>query len=160
MAVAEIIGAAIGVLLLIVVAYLLVGNVIATAEIITNAQKDVTLKNEARLNTEITIGNQTFNDMTLNFSVVNTGNEAIVDYPHMDVYSYEPGATDYVHYRYDKYDLGDSGNWSIKFYESDYVHPKSLDPGETMWCHATYSGAPPIWFAVSTGNGAYASAYL
>ena len=43
MAVAEIIGTAIGTMLIIIVAYLLVGNVLNAAEVVSNAQKDMTL---------------------------------------------------------------------------------------------------------------------
>ena len=55
MAVAGIIAAAVGVMLLIVVGYVVVGATITTAETVTNAQKDVTLQNEIRLGTAIVI---------------------------------------------------------------------------------------------------------
>ena len=55
MAVAGIIAAAVGVMLLIVVGYVVVGATITTAETVTNAQKDVTLQNEMRLGTAIVI---------------------------------------------------------------------------------------------------------
>jgi len=51
MAGAEIIGAAISVLLLILVGYFLIGSALTTAETVASAQKDITLQNEARLQT-------------------------------------------------------------------------------------------------------------
>ena len=66
MAVAEIIGAAIGVLLLVVVAYLLVGGTLNAAETVGNAQKDLTLLNEARMRTSITISDTEIIDPNLN----------------------------------------------------------------------------------------------
>ncbi len=55
MAVADLIGAAVGVLLLVLVAYILVGSTLSTAEIVSNAQKDLTLHDEARLHTDFII---------------------------------------------------------------------------------------------------------
>ncbi len=55
MAVADLIGAAVGVILLVIVAYLLVGSVISTAEIVTNAQKSAHCRKKRRLRTDFTI---------------------------------------------------------------------------------------------------------
>ena len=55
MAVAGIIAAAVGVILLIIVAYIVVGATISAAETVTSAQKDVTLQNEMRLGTAVVI---------------------------------------------------------------------------------------------------------
>jgi flagellar protein FlaF len=156
MAVAEIIGAAIGVMLLVIVAYLLVGSVLSTAEIVTTAQKDLTLQQEARLGTSISFsdGEKNFEGSdVLNFSVKNTGNEVISDFDHMDIYTWDGFAPEYQRYTYDKYLMGTPGNWSIIRYESDIVHPNQLDPGEKMWVWATFTGAYPIWFQMTTSNG-------
>jgi len=56
MAVADLIGAAVGVMLLVIVAYLLVGSTLSTAEIVTNAQKAVALQEQTQLRTDFTIG--------------------------------------------------------------------------------------------------------
>jgi len=53
MAVSEIIGAAVGILLLVIVAYVIVGGTLTAGETIATAQKDLTLQNEARLRTSI-----------------------------------------------------------------------------------------------------------
>jgi len=160
MAVAEIIGAAIGVLLLVVVAYILVGSTLSTAELVVSAQNDLTMHNEQRLRTDLVITDKMIEGSAINFSVENTGNEIIYDFVHMDVLSYNgvtPGYTDYI---YQKDVIPTSGYWSITRFENDYLHPKSLDPGETMKCMATFSGDTPIWFQVTTANGVSASAYL
>ena len=49
MAVAEIIGAAVGVLLLIIVAYIVVGSTLTTAETVSFAQKDLTLQQRSAI---------------------------------------------------------------------------------------------------------------
>jgi flagellar protein FlaF len=160
MAVAEIIGAAVGVLLLVAVAYILVGTTLSTAELVVSAQNDLTLQNEQRLRTDLVISEKMIDGNAINFSVINTGNEIISNFQHVDVYSYVTGDTGYQYYRYDKYATGDDGNWTITRFENDYLHPKSLDPGETMWCLANFSGTNPIWIQIATANGVSASAYL
>jgi flagellar protein FlaF len=87
MAVAEIIGAAVGVLLLIIVAYVVVGSTLTAAETVSFAQKDLTQLSEARLKTSIALNKTEANlsGQGLNFSVVNNGNEIISDFSHMDI---------------------------------------------------------------------------
>jgi flagellar protein FlaF len=160
MAVAEIIGAAIGVLLLVIVAYLLVGGTLSTAETVATAQKDLTLQHETRLRTAITISDKKIEGSAINFSVTNTGNEIVSDFRHMDVYSYAAGDTGYRNYVYDENATGDAGTWTITTFVPDSIHPRQLDPGETMWCMAIFSSATPTWFMTVTSNGVDASAYL
>jgi flagellar protein FlaF len=163
MAVAEIIGAAIGVMLLLVVAYMLVGSVLTTAEVVTTAQKDITLLNEARLRTSISINrSEIFSNITpyvLNFSVTNTGNEIISDFDHTDIFTWDRFSAGYQEYTYDKYNLPETattGNWSKKI-ENDLIHPEQLDPGEKMWVTVNYPiGNETKWFQITTGNGVYA----
>lgn len=156
MAVAEIIGAAVGVLLLIVVAYIVVGSTLSAAETVSNAQKDLTHLNEARLRTGITI-NKTETDVSgqgLNFTVTNTGNELITDFTHMDILIETSDSGGYQHLSYNGGTCGTAGTWCI--YGSivpDSMHPTQLDPGEKMWVWATFAGTGPEWFQVTTGNG-------
>lgn len=156
MAVAEIIGAAIGVIMLVIVAYMLVGSVLTTAEVVTNAQKDITLLQGARLGTGISLNRSEISNTTLsvlNFSVRNTGNEIISDFGHTDVYTWDGSSADgYKYYIYDKYKIGTTGNWSITI-ENDIIHPNQLDPGEKSWVTVNYLDPQPIWFQVTTGNG-------
>lgn len=155
MAVAEIIGAAIGVMMLVIVAYVLVGSVLTAAEVVNNAQKDLTLLNEARLKTSISLNKSEINPRiarSQNFSVINDGNEIISDFNNMDIYTCD--VNELRHNTYDKYSLENDGSWSIIRFESDIIHPNQLDPGEKMWVCATYSGIyDPTWFQVTTSNG-------
>lgn len=160
MAVAEIIGAAIGVMLLVIVAYILVGGTLTAGETVMNAQKDVTLQNEGRIRTMINVSEPKISGGMVTFNVTNEGNEVISDYTHMDVYTYNNSMLGYQHYRYDKFNIGTPGNWSITRFDSDYIHPTHLDPGEKMWCQAVYSGIDPIWLEVVTSNGVYDSGYI
>jgi flagellar protein FlaF len=159
MAAAEIIGAAIGVLLLMVVAYVVVGSTLTAAETVSTAQKDLTLQNEVRLRTSISLNRSEISNTTsvLDFSVTNTGNEIISDFDHTDIYTWDGDSShDYQKYTYDKYQTDTAGNWSIKSIENDLIHPNQLDPGEKMWVTVNYIGARPIWFQVTTSNGVYA----
>jgi flagellar protein FlaF len=180
MAVAEIIGAAIGTMLLIIVAYLLVGNVLTTAEVVSNAQKDMTLLEATRLNTDISVTYEGIDSSNttpaLNFTVTNTGNQVISDFNHATVFTYSVGDTGHTGYRIYTYGknnpgLGEwgsdngAGHPSIKYYDNngwhdEIIHPGQLDPGEKMWVLAYFNpDQTPTWFEFCTNNGVYASAY-
>ena len=165
MAVAEIIGASIGVLLLVMVAYLLVGGTLNAAETAATAQKDLTLLEEARLRTSITISDiePTLGGNTLNFSVTNNGNEIIPDLPHMDVFSFNT-TNGYMHYTYVKNEavppeqldpatMADY-TWSDTWYENDHIHTRELDPNVTMRIMTKLpAGVTPDNIQVITSNG-------
>ena len=158
MAVAEIIGAAIGVLMLVVVAYILVGGTLTAGETVANAQKDLTIVNEIRLNTEMSLNKSeiSITGNGLNFSVTNTGNEIISDFNHIDIYTYDNSLSEYERYIYDKDDTRAAGTWSLLQIEDDYMHPNQIDPGEKAWIMAVFSGSSPMWVQISANNGVYA----
>jgi len=144
MAGAEIIGAAIGVLLLVLVGYIMVGSTLTSAEIVASAQKDLTMQNEARLRTEISIDNDSvgYQSSKLIFNITNTGSEVIGDFNHMDVYVAELGNAP-MHYKFNAIPLvagdGTSGisTWGytgIRGYTGnpEIIHPGMLDPDEKM----------------------------
>jgi len=164
MAVAEIIGAAVGVLLLIIVAYVIVGGTLSAGETIASAQKDLAQFSEARLRTSITLNKTETNlhGQGLNFSVTNTGNEMITDFTHMDILLSTGGDSgEYQHLIYDSSICGREGTWCIfGNFVPDTIHSGELDPGEKMWIWATFTGASPVWFQVTTGNGVYAATYV
>src|SRR5512146_2354953 len=87
MAVAEIIGAAIGIALLIIVADVSVGGTLSAGETIASAQKDLSQLSEGRMRTSITLNKSEAHlaGQGLNFSVTNNGNEMIGDFPHMNL---------------------------------------------------------------------------
>ena len=159
MAVAEIIGTAIGTMLLLMVAYLLVGNVLTTAEVVSSAQKDLTLLSEMRLHTDLTITNVTVagNPVNaINLTVKNTGTEIISDFPHTDVFVYQAGGSGYAEYPFSTADAVES-TWH-GFILNDYVHPGELDPGESMYVNAYFPpGTVPYQVLMCTNNGVYAS---
>lgn len=165
MAVAELIGAAVGVLLLVIVAYLLVGGTLSTAETVTTAQKDITLLNEARMRTSMTItDSESQGSKFLNFSVRNTGSEPITDLVHMDVFSYDENYH-YLRYTYiaPAYDVGYHPlTWTTRGFEYDTIHKGELDPGVKMEIKLNLPDSeyevvnPPIIIKniqVTTGNG-------
>lgn len=160
MAVAEIIGAAIGVLLLVVVAYLLVGGTLTAAETVMTAQKDMTLLNEARLKTSIAVTDiQPVSGNSLNLSISNTGEETISDLSHMDVFSFD-STNGYIHYSYSS-DSGIVDTWQILRFENDHIHAKELDPGVKMWIQVNLpAGVSPSSVQITTNNGVSAISNL
>lgn len=163
MAVAELIGAAIGTMLLVIVAYLLVGNVLTTAEVVSNAQKDMTLLEASRLNTDISVSYEGIdggltNHPAINFTVTNTGNQVISDFDHATVFT--SAGTVFTSYSFDPGNTGTVGSWDKIRIENDVIHPNQLDPGEKMWVLAYFApDSTPTWFEFCTNNGVYASAY-
>ena len=157
MAVAEIIGAAIGVMMLVIVAYMLVGSVLTAAEVVNNAQKDLTLLNEARMRTDISffpsytkiVKPESFD---LSFCLNNTGGEVIGDFTHMDIFT--TNSDGMQHYKTNSIN---PGYWKIFQFDRDFVHPGMLDPGEAVWINVTYVGVQPATVLVSTSNGVYTS---
>ncbi|MDD1698974.1 MAG: hypothetical protein LUQ36_11470, partial [Methanoregula sp.] len=157
-AVAGIIAAAVGVMLLIVVGYVVVGATITTAETVTNAQKDVTLQNEIRLGTAIVITDPLQSSSNITSNVTNTGTEIISDFRHMDVLVYDSGSNDFQVCTYNP--GGNPGTWDISNRYQDFIHPSELDPGEKYQIRVATNGSSPYWFQITTGNGVYASAYV
>ncbi len=160
MAVAGIIAAAVGVMLLIVVGYVVVGATITTAETVTNAQKDVTLQNEMRLGTAITITDTQNSSSIITSNITNTGTEIISDFNHMDVIVYDSGSKDYQICNYNPSGSGTPGTWNITNHYQDFIHPSELDPGEKYQIRIATKGSSPYWFQITTSNGVYASAYV
>jgi archaeal flagellar protein FlaF len=157
-AVAGIIAAAVGVMLLIVVGYVVVGATITTAETVTSAQKDVTLQNEMRLGTAIVITDAENNSSIIRSNISNTGTEIISDFRHMDVIVYDSGTNDYHVCTYDA--SGNPGTWDITNHYQDFIHPSELDPGEKYQIRVATRGSSPYWFQITTSNGVYASVYV
>jgi len=160
MAVAGIIAAALGVMLLIVVAYVVVGATISAAETVTDAQKDVTLQNEMRLGTALVITDPIHSSSNITSNITNTGTEIISDFKHMDILAYDTGSSEYQVCTYDSGSSGTPGTWYIANRYQDFIHPFELDPGEKYQIQVTTRGSYPEWFQITTGNGVYASAYV
>ena len=161
MAVAEIIGAAVGVLLLVIVAYLLVGGTLSTAETVVAAQKDITQIQEMRLRTHITIDSATHNATAITFSITNTGDETISDLSKIDIFSYNETRSEYIHYRYNAAKTYAEQTWYDTSFENDVVHASQLDPGVTMHGEAILmSGDRPYNIRIITPNGISAEKFI
>ena len=160
MAAAGIIGTAVGVILLIVVAYVVVGATLTAAETVTNAQKDVTLQNQMRIGTAFTITDQIYNNSIIYSNVTNTGTEIIRDFNHMDILLYNNESDTYQNCIYNTTISGTQCTWEISEHYQDYIHPSELDPGEKYQFRVNTRGFSPDWFQITSGNGVYASAFV
>ena len=160
MAVSEIIGAAVGVILLVIVAYVVVGSTLYAAETMANTQKDLTLAQEARIRTSFSIADPRYNSSIILANITNSGTEIISDFKHMDVLVYDSNFNDYRLYPYAAGDPVTPGTWGIENRYSDFIHPYELDPGETYEIRVNTGGSSPEWFQITTGNGVSASAYV
>jgi len=154
MAVAEIIGSAVGVLLLVIVAYLLVGGTLSTAETVVGAQKDMTLLQEMRLRTHISVESATSNATAISFSITNDGDETVSDLSKIDIFSYNSTNNDYIHYTYDGGKTNSEETWYDTSFENAVIHANQLDPGVTMHGVALlYGGDIPHNIRIITPNG-------
>jgi len=160
MAAAGIIGTAVGVILLIVVAYVVVGATLTAAETVTNAQKDVTMQNQMRIGTAFTITDQIYNNSIIYSNVTNTGTEIIRDFNHMDILLYNNESDTYQNCIYNTTISGTQCTWEISEHYQDYIHPSELDPGEKYQFRVNTRGFSPDWFQITSGNGVYASAFV
>jgi flagellar protein FlaF len=160
MAAAGIIGTAVGVILLIVVAYVVVGATLTAAETMANAQKDVTLQNQMRIGTAFTITDEMHNSSVIYTNVTNTGTEIIRDFNHMDILVYDGLSKEYQVCIYNTTISGTQCTWEISARYQDYIHPFELDPGEKYRFRINTNGSSPEWFQITAGNGVYASAFV
>jgi flagellar protein FlaF len=156
----ELIGAAIGALILIIVAYVLIGSTLSAAEITASAQRDMTHLQEARLDTHITVTVKSISskDTNLTFYIDNTGNAPITDLNDMDVI------------------IGDASGDIQRFYFGGTTSTDNFAwtaTGNSILIGSTLTGTlslpsawtpqktwVPTWIEVVTANGVYASAGL
>jgi len=123
------------------VSYVVIGSIITAANTVSNARKDVTLQNEARLDTDIVISNVSWNSPSsdkLRFNITNTGSEVIGNLNATDVFvaiSTDPPKR----YKFDfasspspGYGSENLGTWAYNSICPDTIHPGMLDPGEMM----------------------------
>ncbi len=157
MSAGPLVASGIGILLLVVTAYVLVGGTLATTEVMVEAQSNLAMYQEARMRTAIEIQNTTIVDNeTLSVEVKNTGGEPVVDIPLIDVYISNGSAPVYVPYG------NEGGNyWSNMGIDPDHIHPGQLDPDETLTIRVTHEkDAQHTWVQVVTPNGVSSSAYI
>jgi flagellar protein FlaF len=148
---------AISIVLLVIVAYAIIGGVLVTADVVATAHKDQVQVQESRLHTSIAIVGHSADAGTLYLDVANTGNEPVLEFEQMAVFTAVESTTP-VYYPYNA--AGGAGTWSWVSIEPDTIHPHELDPGETINISVMYEGSEPDWAQVTTPNGISASAYL
>jgi archaeal flagellar protein FlaF len=153
LAFAEIVTSAIGIMLLIVTAYVLVGGTLTTTQVVMNAQSDMTALHVKMMNTAIGIDSANLSGTGLLYANVrNTGNEPITDLSHLDLLLISPGLPPVLYQK-------DTG-WTKNFIAPDTIHPNQWDPGEVLNMSVAYTGPDPVWIQVTTSNGAYTSSYI
>ncbi len=156
MSVGSLVASGIGILLLVITAYVLVGGTLGTAELVVMAQSDLAIQQETRMRTNIDIAATSLDaaEQVLYVEVENSGNEPIVNFAHMDVYLVTSGSPVYY-----PYGTGED-TWQYVAINPDQIHPRQLDPGEVLNLSVLYTGDDPTWVQVTTGNGVYDSAYI
>lgn len=141
-------------MILVYVAYVLVGSVILTAETVNAAQSDMGHLQEERARTGITLSVDRVEETTVYLNVTNTGAEPISDLEHLDVMTSEgSGAPIYHHYAAGTLS---SQKWYYEQIQPDYLHPGQLDPGEVLTLSVADS-TRPVWAEVITPNGVYST---
>jgi archaellum component FlaG (FlaF/FlaG flagellin family) len=171
MAGAIIIACGIGILLLILAGYVIVGGTLASADIMASAHKDMTSLKVDQQNTAIDItyaDAENFysspNRYHVGFVIRNTGNTKI-DFTKLGVVITMNGVDRPTYY---KYGSGTNFEWKLDYFRvnsdctgSEVVNPNQWDPGEYLcgWADGvpTSCGSyvcPPDIFYAFTGNGA------
>ena len=157
MSAGPLVASGVGILLLVVTAYVLIGGTLTTTEVMVEAQSNLAAYQEARMRTSIAIQETVIDNQTLYVKVKNTGSESIVDFPSIDVYLQVEGEPVYVPYGKDT----ETYHWNKEYIDPDGVHPGQLDPGETLNLSVTCpTDATPTWIQVVTPNGVSSSAYI
>ncbi len=160
MAGASLVGSAVGIILLIVTAYVLVSGAITVSQVTVGAQKEMTVVQERILGTSLSIMYFTPSG-TLPVTLVlnNTGREVISPFNRMDVYVFD-STSGLNRYQYDL--AGGEGTWRNETpIVPDIINPRMWDPGEQLNITIEpVTGTTPLWVRVTTPNGVSVSGYL
>jgi flagellar protein FlaF len=147
MAYASIIASAIGILLLIITAYVLVGGVLTTTQVAMNAQSDMTAVHMKMLGTSMKIDSTSVENSSPNviyLNLKNSGSE-LIDLSQTDVFLI----------------MKDTGTAPILIPKgSSGVRTWSVDPNTIQWrptrvlnMSVRYDGTYPVIIQLTTGNG-------
>ena len=150
MSAGPLVASGIGIFLLVVTAYILIGGTLATTEVMVEAQSNLATYQETRMRTAIAVQNTTIDGRTLYVEVKNTGSEPVVDIQSIDIYLCIENIPAYIPY----------GDWTPVNIAPDGIHPGELDPGETLNLSIRFEGPDPTWVQIVTPNGVSSSAYL
>jgi archaellum component FlaG (FlaF/FlaG flagellin family) len=180
MAGTDVIGTAICIALLVVVAYVVAGSIMTTAAMVYNSQNDMNMQTEERLNTAIQFSdimgvgfsdwpelgfnfNPSDSTYTLHFHVKNTGLETIRNFTCMDVFVAQSGGAP-VLYKFNANSVDSIGNpcgdangktWNYYDIVPDDMNPAMLDPGEELSIDICKFGTSPTHYMLgaTTPNG-------
>jgi len=144
MAFASIISSAIGIILLILTAYVLVAGVLTATQIAMNAQSDMTAIHMEMLGTSISIDSQSVENSSPNIiylGLINSGSEP-VDLSTINVFIKDQNSAPVL---IPKGSI--AGTWSIS------PDTKQWRPTETLNMSVRYSGSYPVIIQLTTGNG-------
>jgi flagellar protein FlaF len=159
---ASLVATAIALVLLIITAYVVVGGILATSDMVSMSQTERFRLQEQRMHTSIDISDIRVSNETHSVDVIlyNNGNEKVSQFKYVDIYMiYHPGTQPILIPYSDT--SGKDNTWYASQITPDIVHPKELDPGETMTMTVSYAaGVTPLWIKVATPNGVYDSAYV
>jgi flagellar protein FlaF len=146
MAFASIIASAIGILLLIITAYVLVGGVLTTTQIAMNAQSDMTAVHMQMLGTSFDINSVENSSSDIKLTLVNSGSEQI-DLNDINVFLQKsPPATVLAPILIPK--GSGSGYWSV-----DPGTKILWRPTEELNMSVGYESTYPVVIQITTGNG-------
>ena len=155
MAAASLVATAIGILLLIITAYLLASGTISLTETMVTAEKDMTAVSSKITGTSISIW-ESAGTGPIYVTINNTGSEGFNDFASMDVFLQD--STNFPEYL--GYNPEGGTGWQVWRIEPDTVYPNTWDPGEALTIQINAAGGPYIWVKVTTPTGVPASAYL
>jgi flagellar protein FlaF len=150
MAAASLVATALGIILLLVTGYVLVGGALTSSQVVMEAQKDMTAAQVEMLGTGMEITAVSSSSNPIYIQVTNSGNVPIDDFEHMDVFLYQSNA---VPTRVSYGPGGGDNTWQKLSISPDTVYKNQWDPGEEMNISATYTGSPPVAVQITTANG-------
>lgn len=136
MAAASLVATAFGIIILIITAYVLAGSTLATSEVVSTAQKDMTEIQVKMLGTSMEIQYVTIDNTTATIQVLNNGREPIRDLKYMDIYLYDDSTRAWSLFN----------SWSLSWTYTitpDITYPGQWDPGELLTVRVSYSAAIP-----------------
>jgi flagellar protein FlaF len=148
MPIGELIGATVGIILLIIAAYVIVGSTVNTAEGVASAQRDMVLLQNIQLDTHIKVIDTGNDTNYLNFIITNNGTAAITDLKDMDVIIGNGNTSLPVLYHFSS-SVADQSHWT--------ANASSISPGGWLYGNASIPSTP-TWIVVVTGNGKTAAA--
>jgi flagellar protein FlaF len=149
MAAASLVATALGIILLLVTGYVLVGGALTSSQVVMEAQKDMTAAQVEMLGTGMEI--QGVSTSPLYIQVLNSGNVPILDFEHIDVFLLPPDAVPIrLHYS----PSGGDNTWQGMIIPiTDIIHKNQWDPGEELNISVTYTGSAPRAVQITTANG-------